>query len=415
MRRVLVERPPALRLGVTAAVLALCGAVMLGMVERQTGALGFLVGLGLAVLPLPLVLGALAWLDRVAPQTPRDLVFCFAWGACAATLVAIVANSWTADLLVSHQGPRGETIGSAVVAPMVEETCKGAAVLLLFAFRRRGHPGLTRGIVLAGFTACGFAFTENVLYLGRSYTEDRAIGDGFDSTICTFVLRGMLSPFAHPFFTAVIGIGFALAAVARGRLLRVAAPVGGWLAAVLLHGLWNGAASLGTGGFLLVYGVCMVPAFGGLVGLAVWSRGDELRAVGTRLPMYVWAGWLGPAEPMVLGTIRLRSRARLRARALYGPAGGRLMGEYIALATALALLRRRAERGAAPVAEFTARERELLYRLWERRRWAAPVLALVALPHPRGEPPRSPMTRHPPCPHVPPGRSHPSDRPGDPL
>ncbi|MGA5701583.1 PrsW family intramembrane metalloprotease [Peterkaempfera bronchialis] len=366
------------RLVAPAAFLALCGVLILAMVERQTGRPGFLVGLGLAVLPVPLVLGSLAWLDRVEPAPLRGLLFCFGWGACAATLVAIWANSWTAGLLASHQSPRGETIGSAVVAPLVEETCKGAAVLLLFLLRRRYVGSVIDGIVLAGFVACGFAFTENVLYLGRSYTEDQAVGNGMGGTVYTFVLRGVMSPFAHPLFTALIGIGFGVAAVGRGRLLRVAAPVGGWLAAVVLHGTWNAAASLGTGGFLLVYGVFMVPAFGGLIGLSVWSRSDELKVVGCQLPVYVWAGWLGPAEPAALSAMRLRGRARRRARALYGPAGGRAVAEYIALATALALLRRRAERGSTPVAEFTVRERELLHRLWERRPVAAVVLAEVA-------------------------------------
>ncbi|WP_230747700.1 PrsW family intramembrane metalloprotease [Streptacidiphilus sp. ASG 303] len=361
-----------------ALALLLCGVAILELVERQTGRPGLLVGLGLAVLPVPLVLGALAWLDRVEPTPVRALVFCFGWGACAATLVAILANTWTADLLASHRGARGETIGSAVAAPLVEETCKGAAVLLLFLLRRRYVGSVAGGIVLAGVTACGFAFTENVLYLGRSWTEDRAAGHGIDATVCTFVLRGVLSPFAHPLFTALIGIGFATAALARGRLLRTAAPAGGWLAATVLHGTWNAAAALGTGGFLLVYGVFMVPVFGGVIGLAVRARGAGLRAARLQLPAYVRAGWLGEDEPEALGTVRLRGRARRRARALHGPAGARAVDEYVALATALALLRRRAERGAVPVAEFAVREYGLLQRLWRLRPLASPALAEAA-------------------------------------
>ncbi|WP_377270544.1 PrsW family intramembrane metalloprotease [Peterkaempfera sp. SMS 1(5)a] len=370
------------RLAAAAVALTLCGVAILAMVERQTGPPGFLVGLGLAVLPVPLVLGVLVWLDRVAPLPPRALLFCFAWGSCAATLVAILANSWTSDLLASHQGPRGETIGSAVVAPLVEESCKGTAVLLMFLLRRRYADSLTHGIVLAGFTACGFAFTENVLYLGRSYTEDRAAGDGMDGTVYTFLLRGVLSPFAHPLFTALIGIGLGAAALARHPLVRVAAPPAGWLAAVALHGVWNAAAGLGTGGFLLVYGVCMMPAFAGLIGLSVWSRCEELMVIASQLPLYAWSGWLGPGEPEALSVMRLRRRARRQARALYGPAGGQAMTEYIALATALAQLRRSAERGTTPTGEFTLRESELLRRLSAHRPYAASVMARVALPPP---------------------------------
>lgn len=380
-----------MRLGAAVAALSLCGVAILWLVERQTGTPGFLVGLGLALLPVPPVLGALLWLGRVEPVPPRALAFCFAWGACAATLFAILADSWTSGLLVSHQGPRGETIGSAVVAPLVEESCKGAAVLLVLGVRRPFPGSLIGGIVPAGFAACGFAFTENVLYLGRSYTEDRAGGHGMDDTFSTFVLRGVLSPFAHPLFTALIGIGIAAVAVARHPLTRAAAPAAGWLAAVSLHGLWNAAAGLGTPGFLLVYGVCMVPAFGGLVGVAVWARSETLRVVGRQLPVYARSGWLAPGEPAALSTMRLRRRARRRARALHGPAGGRAMDEYIELATRLALLRRRAERGTTPVDEFTAGEQELLCRLGERRRYAAPVLAQLgaAPPQPRPVTPHS--------------------------
>ncbi|TXS07028.1 PrsW family intramembrane metalloprotease, partial [Streptomyces sp. wa22] len=48
-------------------VLALCGLVILALVRQQTGTEGFLVGLGLAVLPVPLLMAAFRWLDRVEP------------------------------------------------------------------------------------------------------------------------------------------------------------------------------------------------------------------------------------------------------------------------------------------------------------------------------------------------------------
>jgi RsiW-degrading membrane proteinase PrsW (M82 family) len=139
--------------------------------------------------------------------------------------------------------------------------------------------------------ACGFAFTENALYLGRAFTSDQqqrldSIGLGeqpslrdFDSTVQTFVLRGLLSPFAHPLFTALTGLGVAIALTTRRRwLARTAAPVG-LLLAMALHGVWNAAADLGTHGFLLVYGVLMVPCFGALVGFAAWVRSRSLRHV----------------------------------------------------------------------------------------------------------------------------------------
>lgn len=63
----MVWRSKAFRVGAVTVALALCGLVILALVREQTGPEGFLVGLGLAVLPVPLLLSAFRWLDRVEP------------------------------------------------------------------------------------------------------------------------------------------------------------------------------------------------------------------------------------------------------------------------------------------------------------------------------------------------------------
>ncbi|MFJ2190815.1 PrsW family intramembrane metalloprotease [Kitasatospora sp. NPDC087861] len=339
-----------------------CGVLILHLVQRQTGTVGLLVGIGLAMVPLPFVLGALAWLNLTARVPLRHTVFCLGWGACAATTVAIVANNWTASYLTSHQGPLGELLGAGIATPMIEETAKATALLVLLLplgqrlrchGRRTGRPcapllrrlpaprrprtyarrptgphardrlrlrpylrplpylcpapssgggphrrsrprTLTAGVVLGGMTACGFAFTENALYLGRAFTSDQrqrldSIGLGdppslrdFDSTVQTFVLRALLSPFAHPLFTALTGIGLAVALTTGRRwLARLAAPTG-LLLAMALHGTWNAAADLGTDGFLVVYGALMVPCFAALVCFAAWARTRSVRHTARR-------------------------------------------------------------------------------------------------------------------------------------
>ncbi|MFE4516769.1 PrsW family intramembrane metalloprotease [Kitasatospora sp. NPDC056783] len=334
-----------------------CGALILHLVQRQTGTVGLLVGLGLAMVPLPFVLGGLAWLNLTARVPLRHTVFCLAWGACAATTVAILANNWTASYLTRHRGPFGLPLGTGLATPVIEETAKATALLVLLLplgrrlrchGRRAGRPcapllhrlpaprrprphprrpggphtrGLPRprpylrplpylrpappsggvphhrsrprtlaaGVVLGGITACGFAFTENVLYLGRAFSSDQrqrldSIGLGdppslrdFDSTVQTFVLRALLSPFAHPLFTALTGIGLAVAlTTARRWLARLAVPTG-LLLAMVLHGTWNAAADLGTDGFLVVYAALMVPCFAALVCFAAWARSRAAR------------------------------------------------------------------------------------------------------------------------------------------
>ncbi|MEU3188860.1 PrsW family intramembrane metalloprotease [Streptomyces sp. NPDC006923] len=365
-------------------LLALCGLLILALVRDQTGTQGFLVGLGLAVLPVPLLMAAFRWLDRVEPGPWRNLLFSFAWGACAAALVAIIANSFaTRWIATATADPAGaESLGATVIAPVVEESAKAAAVLLIFLFRRRDFTGLVDGVVIAGFTATGFAFTENILYLGSAFGEDQYNGSsGLASvTAATFFVRIVLSPFAHPLFTVLTGIGFGLAATAgrRQRLRRFVLPPLGLALAMGMHALWNGSSSVfGPYGFYAVYGIFMVPVFALLTWLVIWSRQRELRTVSLELPAYAAAGWLTPAAPRALSSMRARKVARDFAARTYGPRAGRAVGEYEAFATSLAFLRHRAQRGVVGP-DFTERERELLHHLWQRREVAGPSLTYAA-------------------------------------
>ncbi|WP_411081433.1 PrsW family intramembrane metalloprotease [Streptomyces sp. cmx-18-6] len=404
-RRVgMVWRSKVFRAGAVIVALALCGLVILALVREETGPEGFLVGLGLAVLPVPLMMAAFRWLDRVEPGPWRNLLFSFAWGACAAALVSIIANSlamrWIATATADPAS--ADTLGATVIAPVVEESAKAVSVLLVFVFRRREFRGVVDGIVIAGFTATGFAFTENILYLGNAFGEDQHLGSsGLASvTVGTFFVRIVMSPFAHPLFTVLTGLGFGFAAVSarRHRFRRIALPLLGLLLAMGLHALWNGSTVFGPFGFYAVYGVVMVPLFGLVTWLAIWSRQRELRALAAELPVYAAAGWLSPAEPQALSSMRARGVARDIARHWHGMpdrsrgrAAARAVAEYESFATSLAGLRRRARHGAVGP-DFAERERELLHHLWQRRAIAGPALTHAARvtstrPRPHARPP----------------------------
>jgi RsiW-degrading membrane proteinase PrsW (M82 family) len=279
-----------------------CAVLLVHLVQRQTGTTGLLVGLGLAILPVPFVLLVIGWLNQGARLPARRLALCLAWGSCAATTMALFANGWVGDWLTSAEGSaRGQQLGAQFATPLIEETAKGLVLLVtMLPLRRRRpprgtgpsplvrarlrHRAVASGLVLSGITACGFAFTENVLYLGRAFTDDQqqrleSIGLGlspslrdYDGTVHTFVLRALLTPFAHPLFTALTGLGLAVSLTATRRWpARLAAPAG-WLAAVGLHSGWNAAAGLGTHGFLAVYTLLMMPCFAALAALALWAR-----------------------------------------------------------------------------------------------------------------------------------------------
>ncbi|MBA2950031.1 PrsW family intramembrane metalloprotease [Streptomyces himalayensis] len=371
------------RAGALITLLALSGLVILALVREQTGTEGFLAGLGLAVLPVPLLIAAFRWLDRVEPGPWRNLLFSFAWGACAAALIAIVANSFaTRWIAVATADPSSaDTLGATVIAPVVEESAKAAAVLLIFLFRRRDFTGIVDGVVIAGVTATGFAFTENILYLGTAFGTDQLNGQsGLTSvTAATFFVRIVMSPFAHPLFTVLTGIGFGIAALSaeRHRVRRVLLPIAGLLLAMGMHAAWNGSSSFGPYGFFAVYAAFMVPAFGLLTWLVIWTRQRELGTIRRELPAYAAAGWLTPPEPLLLGSMRARRLAREYAGRHLGKPAARAVAEYEAYATSLAFLRHRGRRGRAG-SDFVVRERELLHELWRRKDVARPALAHAA-------------------------------------
>lgn len=326
-RRVgVVWRSRTFRVAAVFTVLAICGLAILALVRDQTGTQGFLVGLGLAVLPVPLLLAAFRWLDRVDPGPWRNVLFAFAWGAFAAALVAILANSfatrWIATTIADPSN--ADTLGATVIAPVVEESAKAAAVLLIFLFRRREFNGIVDGVVIAGITASGFAFTENILYLGNAFGEDQQIGNSgvVSVTAATFFVRAVMSPFAHPLFTVLTGIGFGLAAACarRRRIRRIVLPLLGLVLAMGMHSLWNGSAVFSPYSFYAVYAVFMVPVFGLVTWLVIWSRRRELRTLAAELPAYAAAGWLSPAEPLALSSMRARGLARDAARRQYAVA-----------------------------------------------------------------------------------------------
>lgn len=352
-----------LLVGFLVVLMALCGLLILAAVTSDTGLLGFLIGVTLALLPLPVVLAAFRWVDRYEPEPRRLLAFAFFWGATVAALVAAVLNTATTMVLANTGDPgQGMAATAVYVAPWVEEAAKGLAVLAVFLFRRREFDGVVDAIVIAGLTGVGFAFTENILYFGRAFlagSEDLGLSGGVFAVGLTFVLRGVLSPFAHPLFTVMTGIGFGVAARSSSTPVRWLAPLIGYLAAVLLHSAWNYSALGGLQAFLTGYAVIMVPAFALVVAVTVWSRRREGAIVARWLPAYAQAGWLAPEDVTMLASLQARRQAVAWAKGVYGERGARALQAFQHAATEVAFLRDRAERGAGHE-DFIQRERSLL-------------------------------------------------------
>jgi protease PrsW len=329
-------------------VIGVCGLVVLGLVGNSLGIGGVIVGALCALLPVGPVVATFLWIDRWEPEPPRLLLLAFAWGACVAALTALLVNSGAALIAEQVVGRgTGDVVGSVVVAPFVEEAVKGIFLVGLLVFRRREFDGVVDGIVYAGLVAAGFAFTENILYFGGAFVED-AMGGASGGVLATLLLRGVLSPFAHPLFTAMTGIGAGIAASSRNGPFQVFVIAVGYLAAVVLHSLWNGSASLvGGSAFYGIYLYIMVPLFLAMVVVVVWQRRREQRIVAEQLPGFAQAGWIAPSEIPLLSSLAGRRGWQLAVRRRSGKKVAKAVVEYQAAVTELAFLRSKMARGAA--------------------------------------------------------------------
>ncbi len=318
--------------------------------------------LAVAALPLGIVIPTFLWLDRFESEPTRYLVFAFLWGALVATLLAAVFNTGAIAVLEVAADPDAAVTATAVVvAPVVEEAMKGVLVLLVWWALGHEFDGVTDGMVYAGICAAGFAFTENIQYLAQAYTEG-----GGEALTGTFVARCLLSPFAHPMFTVLTGVGVGIAAASRSWLPRVIAPVVGYLLAVLAHALWNLAAVTGGTGLVTVYLLVEVPVFVAFVAFVVWARRREGLLIGQFLRPYAAAGWLAPEEVAMLSSMARRREARVWARTNAGSGGLTAMRGFQDAASELAMLRRRIHHDAAD-AHAVEQERALLVALASRR------------------------------------------------
>jgi RsiW-degrading membrane proteinase PrsW (M82 family) len=315
------------------------GLLTIAAISGQTGFSGLVTGLVLAAVPTFPVIATFLWLDRYEAEPAHLLAFAFAWGAGVATFAALVINTASVSAITAAGGDPSAT--AVLVAPLVEEFFKGLAVLLILLVRRREFDGVVDGIVYAGLAGIGFAFVENILYLGRT------LGDGGAAVAVVFILRCVVSPFAHPLFTCAIGIGLGIASRTRNALVALGAPVLGYAVAVLLHGAWNLSASSGLNGFLAGYVVLQMPVFVLFGVLAVLARRREGRLIQRNLVVYGSTGWLTPAEVGMLGSLADRKRAREWARGNGGVLAERAMREFQDVGSELAFLRERMVRGAA--------------------------------------------------------------------
>lgn len=331
------SRPRVRRLigwGVAVTVFLLCALGIAIVVTESVGVHGTLLGLVISTTAIVIVLPLFLWVDRLEAEPARMMWFAFLWGALIATSGSLVLNT-VAALVFAGLGLDPDVATAVIAAPIVEELFKGLGLVVIFVFARREFNGVVDGIAYAGVIAIGFAYVEDILYLGQNYREL-----GQEGLIATFVVRCLITPFAHPMFTVCTGIAFGL--IAHQRRWGLAwVPLLGYVVAVAGHAAFN--ASLGRG--LLASMLLWIPLFVGFLLIVGFARGGEVRMMREHLTGYGLNGWFSPAEVAMLISPSERRRARSWARSAHGAAGASAMHSFQDEAAELAIAREHLERG----------------------------------------------------------------------
>jgi RsiW-degrading membrane proteinase PrsW (M82 family) len=312
----------------------------------------------LAAVPVGPLIACLLWLDRYEPEPRRLLAGGLLWGVVVATAIALLLEG-----VGGFAGSISDKGMLEVGAPVVEEATKGLFLLLLLWWRRAELDGVLDGIVYAGMVGVGFAFTENILYLASAYNGADGVGPGGVHALTgTFVLRCLVSPFAHPLFTACTGIGVGIAVGARERSTRILAPILGYGCAVLAHAVWNTSTVNGPGNFVTVYVILMAPLFISAVALAVWVRRSEGRMLAGALSDAARRGLLPATDIAWVVDLTARRRSRAHARDTGGAEAEQAMREYQQAVIELGFLHSRYLRGVPPP-DFVTRGHDYVARI----------------------------------------------------
>jgi RsiW-degrading membrane proteinase PrsW (M82 family) len=244
------------------------------------------VAVALGLVPLVIVLPTLWWLDRVEPEPRSSRVHAILWGACVAGLVSGIVNTVVALAA-------GEALATVVSAPLIEELTKGLGVY--WALRRREIDSVMDGIVYAGWVALGFAIIEDFTYF--------SIAEADAMLIQVFVLRALITPFAHPLFTSWIGLAIGLG-VTRRQSIAVNA-IWGYGLAVVSHAAWNGsivfAQETGNGLALGIAALCFVALFVTAGVTVVIIRSNQQRRFLAAVPILAGRYEMTPAEVAIFG------------------------------------------------------------------------------------------------------------------
>lgn len=273
---------------------------------------GLILSVLFGIVPMLLFAYVVYWADRYEKEPVWLLGGVFIWGAVIAAGAAFIVNSFLGLGIYMFTGSQAftELSTSSAIAPVIEESLKGMACLLVFLFFRREFDSILDGIVYAAITAIGFAATENIYYI-YTYGFQQ---NGLNGIFYMFFVRVILVGWQHPFYTAFTGIGLAFSRLNRNPLIKLFAPIIGWGLAVLTHSIHNSISTFFQGLQSLTLGLLFDwSGWIAMIIFVVWALYREQKWIVSQLRDEVTNGVITPGQYLIASSAWAQAGARIKA------------------------------------------------------------------------------------------------------
>jgi len=218
------------------------------------------------VLPTIVLLGsflvpvaAVVWYldhDPSPALSPRRILVAFIIGGVVGMLGASLLEYWL----------RSVGLLGTIEVGLIEELVKAVSIVVVALGIRPFH--IRDGIVLGSTVGFGFAALESSGYALASLfvVQGHQLVLSLTSVVVTELIRGVLAPFGHGMWSAILGAAIFSAAARRGGLRLSMGVIGTYLAVSALHTAFDSIN--GIVGYIVVSIIGLVPL------IWLWRRAD---------------------------------------------------------------------------------------------------------------------------------------------
>ena len=174
--------------------------------------------------------------QHLSVLTPETIGRSFGVGGILGVLGASVLETLLLPTPSSSTSANGGlSLGSALGVGLIEEGCKIVAVM--FIARRLRHTEAIDGLLLGAAVGMGFAALEST---GYAFTAFISSNGHVTASIVSTVFRGILAPFGHGVWTAILGAVLFKQSSPNNRFRITGLVILTYLFVSVLHGLWDG-------------------------------------------------------------------------------------------------------------------------------------------------------------------------------